>query len=73
MARFKVGDYVERVGTLVPTYMKSGPVVRVIPHPDLPEGFTEYEIDFKFVVATFYESQLKLAQDSGGSSPKESR
>jgi hypothetical protein len=62
MARFKVGDYVERVGTLVPIYMKSGLVVRVIPHPDLPEGFTEYEIDFKFVVATFYENQLRLAE-----------
>jgi hypothetical protein len=73
MARFKVGDYVERVGTLVPIYMKAGRVVRVIPHPDLPEGFTEYEIDFKFVVATFYESQLKLAQDGKGLSPKDSR
>ena len=61
MARFKVGDYVERVGTLVPEYMKSGPVVRVIPHPEQPEHFTEYEIDFKFVVATFYENQLRLA------------
>jgi len=61
MARFEVGDYVERVGPLVPIYMKSGPVIRVIPHPD-PEGFTEYEIDFKFVVATFYENQLRLAE-----------
>jgi hypothetical protein len=64
MARFEVGVYVERVGALVPSYMKSGRVVRVIPHPDLPEGFTEYEIDFKFVVATFYENQLKLAEYS---------
>ena len=66
MARFKVGDYVERVGTLVPEYMKSGPVVRVILHPELPEQFTEYEIDFKFVVATFYEIQLRLAGSPGG-------
>ena len=61
MARFKVGDYVERVGPLVPLYMKSGPVVRVILNPDLPEQFTEYDVDFKFVVATFYENQLRLA------------
>jgi hypothetical protein len=63
MARFKVGDYVERVGPLVPIYMKSGRIVRVIPHPDLPEQMTEYEIDFQFVVATFYQSQLRLAGD----------
>jgi hypothetical protein len=62
MARFKVGDYVERVGPLVPIYMKSGRIVHVIPHPELPEGFAEYTIDFKFVVATFYENQLKLAE-----------
>jgi hypothetical protein len=71
MALFNVGDYVERVGTLVPEYMKSGRVVRVVPHPDLPKGFTEYEIDFKFVVATFYESQLRLAE--GKSGPNHSR
>ena len=47
-------------------YMKSGPVVRVILNPDLPEQFTEYEIDFKFVVATFYEIQLRLAGSPGG-------
>ena len=71
MPRFKVGDQVERIGSLIPTYMKSGRVMRVIPHPDLPEHFTEYEIDFKFVVATFYESQLKLAQDGDGSFSKD--
>jgi hypothetical protein len=47
MPRFQVGDQVERVGTLIPPYMKSGRVMRVIPHPDLPEQFTEYEIDFQ--------------------------
>jgi len=73
MPRFKVGDQVERVGSLIPPYMKSGRVMRVIPHPDLPEHFTEYEIDFKFVIATFFESQLKLSQGGDGSSPKDSR
>jgi len=41
MALFKVGDRVKRVGPLVPEYMKTGRVVRVIPHPQLPEHFTE--------------------------------
>jgi hypothetical protein len=62
MPLFKVGDYVERVGTLVPTYMKHGRIVRVIPHPDLPDHLNEYEVDFQFAVATFYQSQLRLAE-----------
>ena len=62
MALFKVGDYVERVGTVVPLYMKFGRVLRVIPHPELPEHLTEYEVNFHFVIATFYETQLRLAQ-----------
>jgi hypothetical protein len=37
MPRFKVGDYVERVGILVPVCMKVGRVVRVIPNPELPD------------------------------------
>ncbi len=51
-------------GTLVPEYMKFGRIVRVIPHPDLPEHLTEYEVDFKFVVTTFYQSQLPLSDRS---------
>jgi hypothetical protein len=62
MARFKVGDRVERVGLLVPEYMKIGRVVRVIPHPQLPEHFTEYEINFGTRVASFYETQLRSAR-----------
>ena len=60
MARFKVGDRVERVGTHVPEHMKTGRVVRVIPHPQLSEDFTEYEIDFGVRVASFYQKQLRL-------------
>ncbi len=67
MAQFKVGDYVERVGTLVPNYMKSGRIIRIIPHPDLPDDLTEYEVDFKFVNATFYERQLRLAVNGSAS------
>jgi hypothetical protein len=40
--------------------MKSRRIVRVIPHPELPDNFTEYEIDFDFIVGTFYEGQLRL-------------
>jgi len=61
MARFNVGDRVERVGSLVPEYMKTGRIVRVILHPQLSEKFTEYEIDFGFHVGSFYETQLRPA------------
>ena len=60
MARFKVGDRVERVGTLVPEHMRTGRVVQVIPHPQLSEDFTEYEVDFGNRVASFYQTQLRL-------------
>ena len=60
MTQFKVGDRVERVGTHVPEHMKTGRVVRVIPHPQLSEDFTEYEIDFRVRVASFYQTQLRL-------------
>ena len=61
MPLFKVGDYVERIGTLVPEYMKFGRIVRVIPQNDLPEHLNEYEVDFKLVVATFCQKQLRFA------------
>jgi len=69
MSLFKIGDHVERVGPLVPEYMKFGHVVRVIPHPDLPEYLTEYEVDFDsrrelaHHVATVYQTQLRLIVD----------
>lgn len=31
--------------------------------PDLPEHLNEYEVNFKFVVATFYQSQLRSAEE----------
>ncbi len=61
MPLFKIGDYVERVGTHVPQHMKFGRIVRVIPHSDLPQHLTEYAVDFRFVVATYYHVQLKPA------------
>jgi len=67
MPLFKVGDQVERVGPLVPShmpsYMRVGRVVRVISHPNLPDHLTEYEVAFGSVVATFSQTQLRLADD----------
>jgi len=66
MPLFKIGDHVERVGPLVPQYMKFGQIVGVILHADLPEYLTEYEVDFESRrelarhIATFYQTQLRL-------------
>jgi hypothetical protein len=62
MPLFQIGDLVERVGPLVPVYLKHGRIVRVIPHPALPEYLTEYEVDFTFLVGNFYQTQLRLAE-----------
>jgi hypothetical protein len=64
MPKFKVGDRVERIGTLVPTYMKNGIITQVIPNEYGIEWFTQYEVNFgSTMIATFYETQLKPAQD----------
>jgi hypothetical protein len=63
MYKFKVGDHVERIGVLVPDYMRSGVIMQVIPNPDLPDWFTEYEVNFgNQVIAIFYQTQLRLAE-----------
>jgi hypothetical protein len=59
MPNFKVGDRVERIGSLVPPYMRVGTVSRIILHPELPEGFDEYEVQFQSGTAIFYGTQLK--------------
>ena len=62
MPKFKVGDQVERIGTLVPEYMRSGVITRVIPNSQGQDLFNEYEVNFgNQVVAILYESQLQLA------------
>jgi hypothetical protein len=53
-------DVPSRVGSFVPEYMMVGHVVGVILRADVPEYLTEYEIDFKFAVGTFYQTQLRL-------------
>jgi hypothetical protein len=62
MPKFKVGDQVERIGTLFPEYMRSGVITRAIPNSQGQDLFNEYEVNFSNqVVAILYESQLQLA------------
>jgi len=62
MPKFNVGDRVERIGSLVPEYMRSGVVTRVIPNPQGQDLFNEYEVNFdNQLIAIFYETQLRLA------------
>jgi hypothetical protein len=68
MPKFKVGDHVERIGVLVPPYIRNGIITRVIPNPNVPERFTEYQVDFgNQVIATLYETQLRLAESTADS------
>jgi hypothetical protein len=61
MPKFAVGDYVERIGSLVPEYMRSGVITRVIPNDQGLDLFNEYEVNFgNQVIAIFYEAQLRL-------------
>ena len=62
MSKFSVGDDVERIGHLVPEYMKRGIVTRVIPNSEGIDRFTEYEVNFgNRIVAQLSETQLRLA------------
>ena len=61
MPKFKVGDRVERIGSLVPEYMRCGIVTEVIPNDQGRDLFNEYEVNFgNQLIATFYETQLRL-------------
>jgi len=63
VAKFKVGDRVERVGTLVPVYMHDGIILRIIPNKEGIDGYTEYEVNFgNQMIGTFYEAQLRLVK-----------
>jgi hypothetical protein len=66
MPKFKVGDEVERIGSLVPEYMRSGIIIRVIPPKQgMPDIFSQYEVNFsEKIVAIFYETQLRLVRAS---------
>ena len=67
MPRFKVGDYVERIGPLVPENMRFGRIVRVIgPPTGLPDKLTWYEIAFHLgLMGTCGQTELRLAEDPG--------
>jgi hypothetical protein len=63
MPKFKVGDQVERIGSLVPTYMRNGVIIRVVPDEGGVDWLTEYEVNFgDEVIAMFYETQLRLVK-----------
>ena len=63
MPQFKVGDEVERIGSLIPPYMRTGVITRVIPNKHGVDWFTEYEVNFdNQLIATFYETQLRLVR-----------
>jgi hypothetical protein len=70
MPLFKVGDHVERIGVLAPEHMKSGRILRVIPHNGISEVINEYVVAFEFGTVKLYGTQLGLlAEDrtDGGS------
>jgi hypothetical protein len=63
MPKFKIGDRVERIGSLVPEWMHSGVIMRVIPNDHGQDLFNEYEVNFgNQVIALFYETQLRLVK-----------
>jgi len=63
MPKFAVGDHVERVGVLVPEYMRYGTIIRVIPNNVGDDVFYEYEVDFgNRMLGAFYEPQLRLVK-----------
>jgi len=43
MPKFAIGDHVERIGSLVPEYMRNGIVTKVIKNKQGMDWFTEYE------------------------------
>jgi len=64
MPLFKVGDRVERIGVLAPTWMKEGIITKVIPNKYGIESATEYEVDFGQFKAILYHVELRLIKPS---------
>ena len=62
MPKFKIGDYVEPIGTLVPDNVRQGVVLSVSPNKEGLDWATEYEIEFQFGRARFFERQLRLTK-----------
>ena len=66
MRRFKLGDRVERMGALVPTWMKIGMITKVIPNKDGFDWATQYEVEFGQRTETFYQTELSLIDGADG-------
>ena len=60
MPLLKVGDRVERIGVLAPTWMKEGIITNVIPNEYGIDSATEYEVDFGRLKAILYQLELRL-------------
>jgi hypothetical protein len=60
MPLFKVGDRVERIGVLAPTWMKEGIITRVIPNKYGIDSATEYEVEFGQLKAILYQVELRV-------------
>jgi len=65
MPLFKIGDHVERIGVLAPDRMKSGRILRVIPHNGISELMNEYVVRFEFGTVKVYGTQPRLLADCG--------
>jgi len=59
MPLFNVGDRVERIGVLAPTWMKEGIITKIIPNKYGIESATEYEVDFGRLKAILYQLELR--------------
>jgi len=65
MLSFKVGDGVERIGVLVPMWMKVGIVAKVIPNKHGIDWATQYQVDFGEMKETLYQTELCLVKSAG--------
>jgi hypothetical protein len=68
--KFKVGDDVERINSLIPPPdVQEGKITLIIPDRHGIEHLTEYVVDFgNGWVGVFYQTQLRLATDSSSDS-----
>jgi hypothetical protein len=65
MTSFKVGDRVERIGVLVPIWIKVGIVTKVIPNKHGIDWATQYQVDFGEMKETLYQTELCLVMSAG--------
>jgi hypothetical protein len=68
MPSFKVGDRVERIGVLVPIWMKVGIVTKVIPNKHGIDWATQYQVDFGEMKETLYQLNCASLSPLGSAS-----